>query len=98
MNILEQIFNLETFSSTLRMAIPLMVAAIGGMFSERSGIVNIALEGMMLAGAFVAVAVSYFTGSAWLGLIGAVLFGGLYASIHAVVSCWRDGIFTKYFI
>jgi len=86
MEIFQQIFNLETFSSTLRMAIPLMVAAIGGMFSERSGVVNIALEGMMLAGAFVAVVASYFTGSAWLGLLAAVIFGGLFALIHAVVS------------
>ncbi|OCL27180.1 branched-chain amino acid ABC transporter permease [Orenia metallireducens] len=86
MEIFQQIFNLETFSSTLRMAIPLMVAAIGGMFSERSGVVNIALEGMMLAGAFIAVVVSYFTGNAWFGLIGAVIFGGLFALIHAIVS------------
>ncbi|WP_018250196.1 ABC transporter permease [Orenia marismortui] len=86
MEILSQIFNLETFSSTLRMAIPLMVAAIGGMFSERSGVVNIALEGMMLAGAFMAIVISYFTGSAWLGLLGAVIFGGVFALIHAVVS------------
>ncbi|PRX33572.1 nucleoside ABC transporter membrane protein [Orenia metallireducens] len=86
MEIFQQIFNLETFSSTLRMAIPLMVAAIGGMFSERSGVVNIALEGMMLAGAFIAVVVSYFTGSAWLGLLGAVFFGGVFALIHALVS------------
>ncbi len=86
MEFLAQIFNVDTFSSTLRMAIPLMIAAIGGMFSERSGVVNIALEGMMLAGAFMAVVISYFTGSAWLGLLGSIIFGGLYALIHAVVS------------
>lgn len=86
MEILKQVFNLETFSSTLRMATPLMLAAIGGIFSERSGVINIALEGMMLAGAFIAVVISYFTGSPWLGLLGAVIFGGMFAAIHAVVS------------
>lgn len=86
MEILTQIFTLETFSSTLRMATPLILAALGGIFSERSGVINIALEGMMLAGAFAAVVVSYFTLSPWLGVMGAVLFGGLFALIHAVVS------------
>jgi len=86
MELLAQIFNLETFSSTLRMATPLILAALGGIFSERSGVINIALEGMMLAGAFVAVVISYFTTSPWLGLVGGILFGGLFAVIHAVVS------------
>ncbi|SFL34524.1 ABC transporter permease [Candidatus Frackibacter sp. WG13] len=86
MEILTQIFSLETLSSTLRMATPLAIAAIGGLYSERSGIINIALEGLMLAGAFIAVVVSYFTGIPWLGLLGALVFGGLFAMIHAVVS------------
>ncbi len=86
MEVLDQIISINTFNATLRMALPLMVAALGGMFSERSGVVNIALEGMMLSGAFVAVLVSYFTGSPWLGLLGAILAGGLVATIHAVVS------------
>ena len=84
--LLGEIFNLQTFSSTLRMATPLILAALGGIFSERSGIINIALEGMMLAGAFVAVVVSYFTANPWFGLLGAVIFSGLFALIHAVVS------------
>ncbi|MGM0502038.1 MAG: ABC transporter permease [Bacillota bacterium] len=86
MELLAQIFNVETFSSTLRMATPLILAALGGIYSERSGVINIALEGMMLAGAFVAVVVSYFTTSPWLGVGGAIIFGGLFALIHAVVS------------
>ncbi|MGM0370532.1 MAG: ABC transporter permease subunit, partial [Bacillota bacterium] len=86
MELLAQIFSVDTFSSTLRMATPLILAALGGIFSERSGVINIALEGMMLAGAFVAVVISYFTTSPWLGLLGAVLFGGFFAVIHAVVS------------
>ncbi|AGB40713.1 putative ABC-type transport system, permease component [Halobacteroides halobius DSM 5150] len=86
MEFLTAIFDLGTLRSTLRMATPLMLAAIGGIFSERSGVINIALEGMMLAGAFIAVAISSFTGSAWLGLLGAIVFSGLFALIHAVVS------------
>ena len=86
LELLQQIFNWETLSSTLRMATPLILAALGGIFSERSGVINIALEGMMLAGAFVAVVVSYFTTSPWLGVLGAVIFSGLFALIHAVVS------------
>jgi simple sugar transport system permease protein len=86
MDILVQIFNLETLGSTLRMATPLMMAAVGGLFSERSGIINIALEGLMLVGAFVAVVISYFTGSPWLGLLGALILGALFSMIHAVVS------------
>ncbi|MBM7557899.1 ABC transporter permease [Halanaerobacter jeridensis] len=86
LEVLKQIFNLQTFSSTLRMATPLILAALGGIFSERSGVINIALEGMMLAGAFVAVVVSHFTASPWLGVVGAVIFSGLFALIHAVVS------------
>ncbi|SJZ31547.1 ABC transporter permease [Selenihalanaerobacter shriftii] len=86
MDILSEIFNLKTLASTLRMATPLMIAAVGGLYSERAGIINIALEGLMLAGAFVAVVVSYFTGSPWLGIIGALIFGGLFSMIHAIVS------------
>jgi simple sugar transport system permease protein len=74
--------------STVRLATPLILAAIGGLFSERSGVINIALEGMMLAGAFTAAAVTYSTGSPWVGLLAAAVAGVLIASIHAV-ACIR---------
>ena len=54
--------------ATLRMSAPLVFAAIAGLFSERSGIVDIGLEGKILIGAFAAATVSYYTGSPWLGL------------------------------
>ncbi len=73
-------------NTTLRMATPLIFASLGGVFSERSGVINIALEGIMLIGAFIAMAISYLTGSPWLGVLGAMIGGLLISLIHAVVS------------
>lgn len=72
--------------SAIRSAIPLTLAALGGIFSERSGVVNIALEGIMLVGAFTAVIVSGSSGSAWLGVLAAMGAGMAIAWLHAVVS------------
>jgi len=60
----------EILASTLRVSTPLIFAAQGGMLSERAGVVNIALEGKMLLGAFAAAVVTYGTHSPWLGLAG----------------------------
>lgn len=73
-------------ASTLRAATPLVLAALGGVFSERSGVINIALEGIMLVGAWAGVYFSYVFGSAWIGLIGAVVMGMAIAGIHAVAA------------
>lgn len=58
--------------ATLRVSTPLVLAAFAGMFAERSGIVDIGLEGKMLGAAFAAAAAAYVTGSAWLGLLSGV--------------------------
>lgn len=85
-DIIKLLVNTTVLAATLRMATPLLFTAVGGIFSERSGVVNIGLEGMMLIGAFTAVAVSYSTGSAWLGVLGALLAGALMGFIHGIAS------------
>jgi simple sugar transport system permease protein len=74
------------FAAMLRYATPLTFAAIGGMFSERSGVVNIGLEGMMLMGAFFGIVAADKLDSWPLGLLAAMLAGGLTALIHAFFS------------
>jgi len=83
---LESIFTAGLLASTLRFATPLAFAACGGIFSERSGVVNIGLEGMMLMGAFFAVWGSIWSGTWFVGLLMAMIFGGLLALVHAFFS------------
>jgi general nucleoside transport system permease protein len=71
--------------STVHNATPLIFAALGGLFSERSGVVNIGLEGLMLISAFSGVVGAYFTGSALAGLLAALVAGLIFALIHALM-------------
>ena len=87
MNLID-IFNFGLLLSAIRLATPLLLAALGGLFSERAGVINIALEGLMLAGAFTAAAVTYYAGSPWAGLLAAVAAGAAVAFIHAA-ACIR---------
>lgn len=82
--LLGMLFNTTVFAAAFRMATPLIFAALGGIFSERSGVVNIALEGMMLIGAFTAMFVTYHTGLPWVGVLGAIAAGALIGLLHAV--------------
>jgi len=74
------------FAASLRMATPIAFASLGGIFSERVGIINIGLEGMMLTSAFTGVATTYFSGNPWLGVLAAVLGGGLLGLFHALLT------------
>jgi general nucleoside transport system permease protein len=85
---MRDLFTAQIVSSAIRLSTPLILAALGGIFSERAGVINIALEGMMLAGAFTAASVTYAAGSPWLGLAAGAAAGCAIASIHAV-ACIR---------
>jgi ABC-type uncharacterized transport system permease subunit len=65
---------------------PLALAAEGSVISERCGVVNIGIEGMMTIGAFTGAAVGYFTGSAWIGFLCAGIAGGVFGLLHAWAS------------
>jgi general nucleoside transport system permease protein len=99
---MRQIFTLQLLFSTVRLSTPLVLAALGGLYSERSGVINIALEGLLLSGAFTAASVTYYAGSSaapwlpagytqyspWVGLAAAILAGALVAYIIAL-ACIR---------
>src|SRR5256884_7381235 len=76
----------DLWHASLQYAALLLLPALGGVISERSGVVNIAMEGMMLTGAFFAVAVDLAVHNVCIAVVGAMLAGGLMALIHAVVS------------
>lgn len=71
---------------TLMYSTPLVFGAMGGMLSEKSGVVNIGIEGMMTIGAFTGASVGYFSGSPWFGFLAAGLAGGVVGLLHAVAS------------
>ena len=72
-------------SITMQMGTPLVLTGLGGMFSERGGVVNIGLEGMMLMGAFTGAAVTWYVGDPFIGVIAACFAGGLLAAVHGVI-------------
>lgn len=73
-------------ATTLQVATPLTLGALSGLFCERSGVVNIAIEGMMLAAAFFGYIAGYYTKSLYIGLMAAIFTGGMMALLHAVLS------------
>ena len=78
-------------ASTIRVVTPLILAALAGLFAERAGVVDIALEGKMLAAAFAAAATAAVTDSAWLGLGAGIVVSVLLALVHAVASIRYNG-------
>lgn len=76
----------EFLATSLRLSVPIVFAALGGVLSERSGVFNIGLEGMMLAGAFGAAVGAYFTGTPFAGILVGMLFGAAGALILAYLA------------
>ena len=77
---------ISLLTSAIRLATPLLLAALAGVFSERSGVVNIGLEGLMIMGAFFSVWFTHMTGSAWIGVLAGVLFGIVASGLLAVIA------------
>jgi len=76
-------------AASVRLSVPILLAALGGMFSEKAGVLNIGLEGMMLVGCFVGFIIAYYTGATWLGVLAAVMagaLGGLVLAFYAVTA------------
>ncbi|MCL4425301.1 MAG: ABC transporter permease [Firmicutes bacterium] len=85
-SLFQLIFAGDFFYSTIRLATPLLLAALGGLFSERAGVLSLGMEGMMLGGTLLGFLGSYFTGSPWLGIFIAALGGLVVALLYALVT------------
>ena len=81
----------ETLSSTIRMSVPLIFACLAGLWSERSGIVDIGLEGKMLAAAFTAAAAGFYFQSPWIAVLLAIAVSILFSMIHGYASINQRG-------
>ena len=88
-----ELFNtlIAVLDSTVRLSVPLLFAALAGLYSERSGVFDIGLEGKMLAGAFAAGAAAAVSGSAWVGLAAAVVVSMFFALVHGFASITHRG-------
>jgi simple sugar transport system permease protein len=75
----------STLAATLRLSVPIAFAALGGIFAEKAGVINIGLEGLLIIAAFVGIYATDVTGSKWLGLTGGVVASTLLAGLFAVV-------------
>ena len=83
-DVLTKTFLLILLFSTIRTATPLIFAALGGLFSERAGVINIALEGLMLAGAFTAAVVTYELRNPYIGFLSGLIAGAALALVYAI--------------
>jgi ABC-type uncharacterized transport system permease subunit len=85
-NILVQVFTPDLFAAAVRLATPIALASMGAAICERSGVVNIALEGLMLVSAFFGTSVAIFTHNTWLGVLGGVIAAVMFSALHAWAS------------
>src|SRR5262249_20930771 len=75
-----------TLGATIALGMPIALAGLGGLWSERSGVVNIGLEGMMILGTFFGADFAYFTHSPWMGVVGGIVGGFIGGIVHAVAT------------
>jgi simple sugar transport system permease protein len=85
MSSISSLFSLTMLAETLRIAAPYACAAVGGIWAERSGVIQIGLEGVLLTSAFASVAFAHATGSAWMGLAGGIFAGAILSVAHGVL-------------
>ncbi|QQA42422.1 ABC transporter permease [Pelagovum pacificum] len=77
---------IQILDSTIRLATPLLLACLAGLFSERAGIFDIGLEGKMLAAAFLSGAVAYTSGNVWLGMLAGIAASMILSAVHGIAS------------
>ena len=81
----------SVLDSTIRLTVPILLARLGGLYSERSGVFDTGIEGKMLFAAFAAGAVAAATGSPWIALIAAIVTGVIFALLHGYASITQRG-------
>jgi ABC-type uncharacterized transport system permease subunit len=84
-NFLKSAILVSIFASTIRIATPVLLAALGELVAEKSGVLNMGVEGMMLAGAFMGFYATYLTGSLWIGIAFGMLAGAVMSLIMAIM-------------
>ncbi|MGA9277778.1 ABC transporter permease [Ilumatobacter sp.] len=82
---MDVVLSIATLSAGLRLALPVAIAALGALISERAGVLNLGLEGLMVSGALAGYLVTYHTGSPWLGLLGGLVTGAVCGLVLAAV-------------
>ncbi len=82
---------IQVFDGTLRLAAPLLLVCLAGLFSERSGIFDIGLEGKLLAAAFLSAAVAFVSGSVWIGLLAGIGVSVGLSALHGLASITMRG-------
>jgi general nucleoside transport system permease protein len=84
--VLDQVLQLGFLAAILRIATPLLFATLGEMFSERAGVLNLGIEGIMLISAMTGFSGAYFSGSLWIGVAVAIATGALFGLVHAILT------------
>ena len=88
------VFIVNIIGAGLRTGTPLLFATVGELLTERSGVLNLGVEGMMLVGALAGFAVAFATGNPWLGILAGMLAGGVLSQLHALVAVTTNSALT----